>query len=443
MNILIVDDEKEQRSILKGFLAKQGYSVLVAGNGTEALQQFMDHPVELVLLDHRMPDMNGDEVLARLKEINPAVRAIMITAYGAVETAVRVMQQGADDFLEKPVDLQHLLDRIRKIEEELLVHQDARQVEEKLSLDNLPVRLIGESRPMKEALSIALRAASAPWTVLIRGETGTGKELFARLIHLLSPRKDGPFIDLNCAAVPENLFESELFGHEKGAFTGAVGRRKGVFELADQGTLFLDEVGELPLAMQPKLLRALQEQTIIRVGGERPLQVDVRIIAATNRDLKTMVTRGVFREDLYFRLNVIELEIPPLRRRKEDLPALIDFFLERFDSGCRFDSQALAQLGKYNYPGNVRELEHIIQRTITLARSPLITVDDLPAEIRSYSGDSGGTSLNERLAEMERRLLLEALEEAGWVQTRAAESLGISERVLRYKMDKFSIRRKQ
>ena len=441
MNILILDDEKMQRDLLQGFLEKQGYRVLSAAYGSSGLSLFMEHPVELVLLDHRMPDMNGDEVLARMKEINPGVRTIMITAFAAVDMAVRVMQLGADDFLEKPVDLEELLTRIRAIEDELLVAGDVEAVEQSLQMEPLPVRLVGRSQAIQNVLSIVRRAAPAPWTVLVRGETGTGKELVARLIHMLSPRKDKPFIELNCAAVPENLFESELFGHEKGAFTGAAARRRGVFELADGGTLFLDEIGELPPAMQAKLLRALQENTISRVGSEKPISVDVRIVAATNRDLKAMVDQHTFREDLYFRLNVIEVEIPPLRQRKEDLPELIDFFLKKFNSRARFDSPAMSQLSKYNFPGNIRELKHIIQRTITLARSEVISLRDLPPEIRNYRGNSSSGNLTRRLAEIERQMLLDALESHDWIQTRAAKSLGISERVLRYKMEKAGIQK--
>ncbi|WP_456386430.1 sigma-54-dependent transcriptional regulator [Desulfolithobacter sp.] len=441
MNILIVDDEEMQRTMLQGFLEKQGYRTFIAADAAQALRIFMEQPIELILLDHRMPDMNGDELLEKIQEACPSVRAIMITAYGAVDTAVRVMRLGADDFLEKPVDLEQLLEKIQKIEDEVLVAGDVERVEKVIAGEDLPVRLVGSSRPVQNLLSVIQRAAPTPWTVLVRGETGTGKELVARLIHLLSPRKNGPFIELNCAAVPENLFESELFGHEKGAFTGADRRRKGVFELADGGTLFLDEIGELPQPMQAKLLRALQENTITRVGSEQPVPVDVRIVAATNRNLKEMVEKNMFREDLYYRLNVIEIEIPPLRQRKDDIPELIDFFLKKYNSRCRFDNQALAQLTKYNFPGNVRELEHIIQRTITLARSSIITVRDLPPEIRNFRGqNSSGSNLGERLAEMEREIILEALEEHNWVQTRAAESLGISERVLRYRMDKLGIK---
>ena len=442
MHILIVDDEQLQRDMLQGFLQKQGFDVVAAADGREALHLFMDRPFDLVLLDHRMPNMNGDEVLAKIKAINPRVRAIMITAFGAVETAVRVMQLGADDFLEKPVDLEELLAKIRAMEDEILIRDDAQKVEETILLDKLPVRMVGNSDALQEVLSIISRAAPTPWTVLIHGETGTGKELIARLLHLLSPKKDGPFIELNCGAVPESLFESELFGHERGAFTGADNRRRGVFEQADGGTLFLDEIGELPQAMQPKLLRALQEGKITRVGGEQAIEVDVRIVAATNRDLKKMVEGGTFREDLYFRLNVIDVEIPPLRKRKEDIGSLVEFFLEKFGASSTFDSRALHQLTKYNFPGNIRELEHIIQRTITLARSSIISLRDLPPEIRNFRGEETGSDLNQRLAEVERQMLIDALENNDWVQTRAAESLGISERVLRYKMDKAGINKK-
>lgn len=444
MNILIVDDESLQRGLLAGFLSKQGFTVLEAASGGQAIDQFQRHTIDLVLLDQRMPDVQGDEVLARLKAISPLVRVMMITAYGAVETAVRVMQLGADDFLEKPIDLEALLGKIRALEERLYVAQDVARIEESIDVASLPVRMIAASPAMQQVLSLALRAAPSPWTVLIHGETGTGKELVARLLHLLSPRQEKPFIALNCAAVPENLFESELFGHEKGAFTGAVNRRRGVFEQADGGTLFLDEVGELPQAVQAKLLRALQEKSITRVGGEQAIGVDARIVAATNRDLKEMVASGAFREDLYFRLNVITLELPPLRSRKEDIPALIAFLLAKYHSEARFDDQALHQLTKYHYPGNIRELEHILQRTLTLARSPQIGLRDLPSEIREYRGEEVHSSgdLNQRLTEIERQMLTEALEKHQGVQTKAAESLGISERVLRYKMERLGIAKK-
>ncbi len=444
MNILIVDDEEMQRSMLQGFFTKLDYTVYTAGSGQEALGVFVEKPIDLVLLDHRMTDMNGDEVLARMKSADPLIRAIMITAYGAVDTAVKVMRLGADDFLEKPVDLELLLDKVREIEEEIIVAEEAQNVNDTIDTEQLPIQIIGESKPMQNVLSMAQRSAPTPWTVLIHGETGTGKELIGRLIHGLSPRKNGSFIELNCAAVPETLFESELFGHERGAFTGASSRRKGLLEQANGGTLFLDEVGEIPLTMQPKLLRALQEKAIIRVGGTEKIHIDIRVVAATNRNLKKMVEEGRFREDLYFRLNVIEIEIPPLRSRKEDIPLLLDFFLSRFsDKKMTLASNALTQLIKYSFPGNVRELEHLIQRMITMSRSNTIAQSDLPDEIKRYQGETDQGTLTERLAEFEKRLIVDALEQNDWVQTRAAEMLGISERVLRYKMGKAGIIKKQ
>lgn len=442
MHILIVDDEPLQRNLLAGFLSKQGYTVTEAASGEEAINLFRQLPIDLVLLDHRMPGMHGDQVLAELKQINPLARVIMITAYGAVGTAVRAMHLGADDFLEKPIDLEQLLARIRTIEEGLFIAEDVVRVEEAIDTDSLPVRLVASSPSMQQVLSLVARAAPSPWSVLIQGETGTGKELIARLLHLLSPRKAGPFVPLNCAAVPEGLFESELFGHEKGAFTGAVARRRGVFEQAHGGTMLLDEVGELPLVVQAKLLRALQEKTICRVGGESPVPIDVRVVAATNRDLKQMVAAGTFREDLFFRLNVIAIEIPPLRQRKEEIPALIGFFLDKYRSQAVVDDQAMGHLAKYLFPGNIRELEHILQRTITLARSSVIGLRDLPPEIRTYQPQASEGDLNARLTEVERQMLIDALERHNWVQTRAAESLGISERVLRYKIERLGIARK-
>ncbi len=437
MQILIVDDEKMQREMLQGFLEKQGYPVLTASGGEEALRLFRAHPVQLVLLDHRMQDMNGDEVLARIRRESPLVRAIMITAYGSVATAVEVMRLGADDFLEKPVDLLQLLERIRSLEQEVIGAEEAGEVTRSLGSQPLPLNIIGSSREMQEVLSLVHRAAAVEWPVLIRGETGTGKELVARSIHLLGERKNGPFIEVNCAAVPEHLFESELFGHEKGAFTGASARRRGSFELAHQGTIFLDEIGEMPHSMQAKLLRVLQEKALRRLGSESRTTVDVRVIAATNRDLRQMVAEGGFREDLYFRLNVLELFIPPLRERRGDIVELADHFLAQYGAGLAFDAEARAIFVKYDFPGNVRELEHIIQRLVTFVRGKVIRPVDLPVEVREQP-ESGGL-LSERLARVEMEMLLASLERHDWVQTRAAEALGISERVLRYKMKKYGL----
>ena len=444
MKILVVDDDSLQREMLAGFLKNQGFDVESAADGSEALRKFADSSVQLVLLDHRMPDMNGDEVLARMKEINPFIRAIMITAYGAVKTAVNVMRLGADDFLEKPVDLSELLEKIHRIEQDVFVAEDTDHVTKVIEQEDLPLRIIGNSSSMKELLSMVRRVAGTPWSVLIQGETGTGKELIARLIHEISQRKGGPFTEVNCAAVPENLFESELFGHEKGSFTGASSQRKGRFELSQGGTLFLDEIGELPINLQAKLLRALQEKKISRVGSEKEIEIDVRVFAATNRDLKKMTGEGGFREDLYFRLNVLEIQVPPLRKRREDIPLLVDFFLEKYGmSETRFAPDAMDFLIRYDYPGNVRELEHLVQRVVTLSRGNIIRPQDLPPEIREARSTATGGDLAARLADVEREMLLAALHDHDWVQTRAAESLGISERVLRYKMEKAGIKKSE
>ncbi|MEA3467410.1 MAG: sigma-54 dependent transcriptional regulator [Thermodesulfobacteriota bacterium] len=440
MLILIVDDEQMQREMLHGFLEKQGYEVLTASGGHEALHIFASAPVQLVLMDHRMEDMNGDEVLAKMRAASPLVRAVMITAFGDVTTAVKVMQLGADDFMEKPVDLTELLEKIRRIEQSLNVQEESQKITETLAHVELPISIISSSKPMQELLSLVYRIAPTEWAALIHGETGTGKELVARLIHLMGPRKDGPFVEVNCAAIPENLFESELFGHEKGAFTGAVAKRRGRFELAAGGTLFLDEVGELPLHLQAKLLRTLQEKKVTRVGSETDIDVDARVLTATNRNLKQMVAEGSFREDLFFRLNVLELVVPPLRERRDDIVELAEFFLEKYSpTNISFANEAMAQLVKYRFPGNVRELEHLVQRMVTLVRGNRIGVSDLPPEIRE--SQSKGGLLSERLAEVEKDMMMAALDEHHWIQTKAADALGISERVLRYKMNKAGIKK--
>ncbi len=447
MKILIVDDEAIQRELLRGFLENSGHEVMEAEDGEQAIAIFRDEPFDLVLLDQKMPGISGEETLEQLKSINPMVRCIMITAFGTVGTAVNVMKMGADDFLEKPVDLERLDGKIAEIEQEIGIERDIDDVRTELEANEvagLPIDIVAESRAMRHVIALVRRVSPTPWAVLINGETGTGKELIARLIHLLSGRKDGPFVEINCATIPENLFESELFGHEKGAFTGATKRRIGLFEAARGGSIFLDEIGELPIQLQPKLLRALQEKRITRVGTNDEIEIDVRVIAATNRNLKTMVEQDSFREDLYYRLNVFEITLPPLRNRKEDIPKLVEFFKEKYAiRQITFSKEAMNILIKYPYPGNVRELEHIVQRTITLTRSSLIRASDLPPEVRTGERliASGKGALKERLKAVEREMILSALERADWVQTRAAEELGISERVLRYKIEKHGLKR--
>lgn len=440
MKIMIVDDDPLQRQLLMGFLENRGYNTLTAADSEQALALFQREHIHLVLLDYRMPGLSGDAALREMKAINPMVRCIIITAYGDVNTAVAALKLGADEFLEKPVDLPALLEKIEQMENQIAVEKDVQVVEETMAQEALPLRLVAESGAMKQVISLVRRVAASPWPVLIQGETGTGKEIIARLVHLLSPRKDSAFIEVNCAAIPENLFESELFGHEKGAFTSAVNSRRGRFELARGGSLFLDEIGDMPLQLQPKVLRALQEKRITRVGGEKDIQVDIRLISATNRNLKQMAEAGVFREDLYYRLKVLEIDLPPLRQRREDIPALLDFFLERYATRpMQFAAEALDCLIKYPFPGNVREIEHIVQRTITLSRASVIRFADLPEEVRHHQAIIHGT-FAERLAAVEQEMLLSALQENDWVQTKAAEMLGISERVLRYKIKKYRIK---
>ncbi len=439
MKILIVDDEPVQRTIIRQFLQERGFQVEEAEGGSRALELFRRQFIPLVLLDHRMPDMNGDMVLEELMKINPLVQVIMITAYGAVDTAVRVMKLGAVDFLEKPVDLEMLLEKVEAAVARIETEADLQEVTSELDEGRIPLTFIGRSDAMKEAVSTARRVAATPWPVLVYGETGTGKELMARLVHELSPRKEAGFVEVNCAAIPETLFESELFGHKKGAFTGASRDKKGLFEFARGGTLFLDEIGELPEHLQAKLLRVLQENKMTPVGGLRPVDVDVRIIAATNRDLRRLAQEGLFRQDLYFRLNVFEIHLPPLRERKDDIPDLVSLFLEKYRvKPVRVSAEAMDRLVKYRWPGNVRELEHIIQRLVTLCRGNVIKASDIPFDMGA--GEGSGTDLESRLRQVEQEEILKALRARDWVQTRAAELLGISERVLRYKMKKYHIR---
>ncbi len=442
MKILIVDDEPLQRSIIRQFLEEKGFEAVEAENGHMAIESFKKEFIPVVLLDHRMPDMNGDQVLEELMKVNPMVQVIMITAYGAVDTAVKVMKLGACDFLEKPVDLKVLLQKVEAAVTRVETEEDLKEVSEEIEDSRIPLTFIGRSQAMKEAVSTARRVAATPWPVLIYGETGTGKELMARLVHELSPRKDYQFVEVNCAAIPENLFESELFGHKKGAFTGAARDKKGLFEFAQRGTIFLDEIGELPEHLQAKLLRVLQEKKMTPLGALQPVEVDVRIVAATNRDLKTMIDQGLFRQDLYFRLNVFEIHLPPLRERREDIPDLVNLFLEKYQAKpVRISSEAMDKLVKYNWPGNVRELEHIIQRLVTLCRGNVIKASDIPVDFEP--GTEVGQDLEARLRQVEKEEILKALKAKNWVQTRAAELLGISERVLRYKMKKYGIKREK
>ena len=445
--ILVVDDEQAQRTVLAGFLRKRGFEVLQAPGVGEALSQVSARLVDLVLTDLRMPDGTGLDVLNGVRKINPEIAVVVMTAFGTVASAVDAMKHGASDYLTKPIDLDELDVLIaRTLERRALVAENRelkRQLEGRHRLSGLETA----NPRMADAINMAARAATSRATILIRGESGTGKELMARAVHYASPRGKGPLVAVNVAALPDTLIESELFGHERGAFTGADREHRGRFELADGGTLFLDEIGDLPKSTQVKLLRVLQEQAFERLGGTRTLRVDVRVIAATNRDLEAMVAQGEFRDDLYYRLNVVSIDIPPLRERREDIPALVQLFLQRF-AGERpvpvtdVSREAMDLLVKYQYPGNVRELENLVHRAVVLARDRTLTTADLPIRVARMKADGhvdAAATFVERVSEFERALIVEALDRAGGVQTRAARALGMSERHLRYKLRKYKL----
>ena len=446
--ILVVDDEIPQRDTMAGFLSKLGFNLLVAASGKEGIDIVEKEPVDLILTDYRMPDKNGLEVLKEAKQINPLIEVVLITAYGTIQGAVDAMKLGAADYIEKPIDLDRAEIVIQKALERKRLSSENLQLRQMLEEKHRLTGIISTSGAMEEVINIAGRAAKSKATILIHGESGTGKELLAKAIHYASPRSNKPFIAVNCAALNENLLESELFGHEKGAFTGADKMRRGRFELADGGTLFLDEVGDIPLSVQVKLLRVLQEQNFERLGGSETINVDVRLIAATNRDLEKLIEAGDFREDLFYRLNVVNIYIPPLRNRKEDIPPLVSHFIEKYaaENNKTIDGiskEALDLLMRYNYPGNIRELENIIERAIVLARGNMITTDDLPMHTRSGESEAKqpkGSSLTEMVERFEQKLIIEALDKAGGNQSQASKSLGIGERKLRYKLKKYQVK---
>jgi len=443
--ILVVDDEPAQRELVSGFLAKHGFDVLTAGDGTAALERFKSEPVDLILTDQKMPGLSGLALTEAVRAVTPEIAVIVMTAYGTIEHAVAAIKAGASDYLAKPLNLDELLHRIGQVRDRQRLLGENRELREALQERHRVEGIVGDSGRMQEVLSLVRRVAASDATVLIRGESGTGKELIAKAIHFAGRRAEGPLVRVNCAALPETLLESELFGHEKGAFTGAHATRRGRFELAHSGSLFLDEIGDLAAHLQVKLLRVLQEREIERVGSSRPIPVDVRLLAATHRDLEALVAAGRFREDLYYRINVVTIVVPPLRERREDIPLLLDHFLPRFarENGKTIRGltrEARETLLRYDYPGNVRELENLMERAVVLTRDEVIGLEDLPLSLLETEPDSGEVGgLTAAVEGLERRMIRDALARAEGVQTRAAEVLGISERVLRYKLRKYGL----
>ncbi len=462
--ILIADDEANLRRVLAAQLVKDGYEVHAVENGQDAIEMLAENHVDVVITDLRMPKVDGMALLQHVVATYPDVPVIMITAHGTVDTAVAALKVGAFDYITKPFERAELRTVVEK----------AARTRELSERDVGPAptepgrfRLIGQSPSMIEVYNIVDKVADTPSTVLITGESGTGKELIARALHESSRRKDKPFIRVNCAAIPRELIESELFGYEKGAFTGAVTSKPGRFELADQGTLFLDEIGEIPVNMQVKLLRALQEQEFERVGGIKTISVDVRLVTATNRDLAVEIERGAFREDLFYRLNVVQVQLPPLRDRKSDIPLLVEHFVRRFNERLRktvkgVDEAAMEALLAHPWRGNIRELENVIERCILFAEGDLVRVEDLPAALRRSPSDDvsritpvdltsgepidadGKLGLKEAVreaaAKVERELVVRALEQTGGNVTHAARLLKISRKSLQTKMKELGLR---
>jgi len=439
--ILVVDDDPDMRSLLKEVLADHGYETVAADGGTRALGVLKEHEVGVVLTDLRMADMEGVDLLVQAKGLYPNLPIILMTAFGSVETAIEAMRQGAYDYLVKPVRREDLLRVIERAVREGTLRRELARLRQQVLQEYSFHQIIGKSHAMREIFDLIRRVADTPTNVLITGESGTGKELVAKAIHYNSDRRDAPFVPVNCAAIPDALLESELFGHLRGSFTDAKTDRRGLFEEAQNGTLFLDEISELPLMLQAKLLRTIQEREIRRVGATKTLSVNVRLIAATNLALDKEVQTKRFREDLYYRLNVIEIRLPPLRERKDDIPLLIEGFLRRScepgkREGKRLGEAALALLIDYRWPGNVRELENVIERAVTLARGDTILPEDLPSAIRGAAGSAIDDTLDGTLplCEVEKIYIRRILEKTGGNKYHTAQALGIDRKTLYRKL---------
>lgn len=442
-NVLVVDDDHDMRALLRDVLEEHGYKVTLAQNGQEALKNLREGEYPVVLTDLRMKGIQGIELLAEIKRSFPDTNVVLMTAFGSVETALEAMKQGASDYLMKPVKNDDLLRVTERSFREALLRSEINRLRREVNKEYSFSQILGKSKPMREIFDLIRRVADSPTNILITGESGTGKELVAKALHYNSERKDAAFVAVNCAAIPEQLLESELFGHMRGAFTDAKVDKRGLFEEAAKGTLFLDEISELPLMLQAKLLRAIQEKEIRRLGANRPIAVDTRLIAATNLNLSEEVKAKRFREDLYYRLNVIEMGLPPLRERREDIPLLVDAFLKKFGQARGKDVKGvsettLALLIDYAWPGNVRELENVIERAVTLSRGDKILPDDLPAMIQGSRGDrrvlDEAAEKMHPLHEIEKEYIKKILEKMGGNKYQAAQVLGIDRKTLYRKL---------
>jgi DNA-binding NtrC family response regulator len=442
MKILVVDDEAIVRESLKAWFEQDGYSVDAADSAKEGLRLCAQGKYDIALVDIKMPGMDGLEMQRRLAEADPDLTVILMTAYATVESAVKAMKAGAYDYIVKPFDPDDLSHLMKRAAEHRSLRSENLRLKQSLEAVSAPPPLVGTSGAMKRILELVTTVASADATVLVTGESGTGKELVARAIHVRSARRYGPLVVVNCGALPEGVLESELFGHEAGAFTGARARHKGKFEAADGGTIFLDEIGELTPHVQVRLLRVLEEKAITRVGSNAPVPVDFRVIAATHRDLQERVKEGAFREDLFWRLNVFTIEIPPLRERPEDIPPLADHFLARFTSAMsrrpmRFSGEAMDALSRYPWPGNVRELQNAVERAVVIGTGPTLEVDDLPVHVAENPGRGSPGSL----AEAEKAHVRRVLEVSGWNVSRAARILDVDRVTLYNKMRRYELKR--
>ncbi len=453
LSIIILDDEPKMGRILARVLAREGHSTEAFEHPAEALAAIAERGADLLVTDLKMPAMDGLDVMRRARELDPALDTIIMTAYASVETAVQAMRQGAFDYLIKPFPNEELVMLVARVAERRGLREENRLLRQSLS-EQLPTKdLVAVSPAMREVLKRAAKVAASEVSVLLRGESGTGKEVLATAIHAGGPRRDKPMVKVNCGALPETLLESELFGHTRGAFTGAVETRKGLFQHADGGTIFLDEIGEISPALQVKLLRVLQAGEFQRVGDAQTFRVDVRILAATNQPLEEMIEDGTFRSDLYYRLNVVPVVIPPLRERPEDIPALIDHFLQRARTrsgrAIQLSRDAGERLMAYHWPGNIRELENAIEHAYVMCEGDTIQMADLPLAVQvgrepapAPAADAPGSEEPRTLEEVERQALLQALEAAGWNHTRAAQALGITRRTLGYRIHKYNLPRR-